>query len=170
MGRIARHLGGAILAGAMGLAVPTPALSQVNAGYIRSWKLMERAADIKPRPPSGPVRPLNINDIEVREIEAAATKVLPGAIVNIGPVRTGCACEDGPKCTDQVWVLASTSSATKGMLFSRINGTWDLGPVQKWWVEYEKLNGRRRSFARQSEFYEAQRRLLEQMPLCSAYK
>jgi hypothetical protein len=152
------------------MIVTSSAHSETNAEYLRAWKLLDQARRIKPRQPSGHARELNINDIEVRELQTVAAKVLPKAIVNIGPVSTGCACEDGPNCTDQVWVVASTSSETKGLLFSRINGTWQLGPVQKWWVEYEKLNDSRRSFAKPSEFYEAQRLLLEKMPLCSAYK
>jgi hypothetical protein len=113
---------------------------------------------------------LNINDIEVREIQDAASRVLPRSIASIGPVSTGCACEDGPKCSDQVWVVASTATQTRGLLFSRVNGTWEIGPVQKWWLEYEQLEARRSSFPKMSEYYEAERLLLERMPLCSAYK
>ncbi len=148
----------------------TSTRAETNTEYLRTWKLLDQARRIRPRQPSGHVRELNINDIEIRELQAAAAQVLPRALVNIGPVSTGCACEDGPNCTDQVWVVASTAAEAKGLLFSRINGAWMLGPVQKWWVEYDRLNDGRRSFAKASEFYEAQRRLLEKMPLCSAYK
>jgi hypothetical protein len=49
------------------------------------------------------LRELNISEDEVREIQSAALQVSPGSIVNISGVVTGCPCEDGLGCSDQVW-------------------------------------------------------------------
>ena len=125
---------------------------------------------IEPMRPSGPLRAVNISDLEVREIQAAAATVLPKAIVTIGSVTSGCPCQDGPECTDQVWVIASTAVKTRGLLFSRIDDTWGVGPVQKWWMEYLELDAHPEHFPKYSEFLAAEAELVDRMPVCASGK
>ena len=112
---------------------------------------------------------INISDIEVREIQAAANTLLPKAIVNIGGVTVRCPCEDGPKCTDQVWVVAWRPTHTTGMLFSHIDGKWIVGPVQKWWLEYQQLLDRQRTLSN-FDFQVAEDKLFEKLPKCTGEK
>ncbi len=81
----------------------------------------------------GPLREENISDEEVREIEAVMTEYFPGAIVNIGGVTAGCPCEDGVSCDSQVWVVAHRANRSNGLMLSRIEDHWTVGPLQKWW-------------------------------------
>jgi len=107
----------------------------------------ERAMHIyksKPRRIDEPLRDTNISDIEVREIESVTRELHPGAIVNISGVTAGCPCEDGPTCEDQVWVVAHRNALSKGLMLSRIENHWTVGPVQKWWLRYDDLQTRRR--------------------------
>jgi hypothetical protein len=105
----------------------------------RQWS---RARQLRPRRPTDPLREANISDEEVRQIEGAARAVFPTAMVNISGVTTGCPCEDGPGCTDQVWVVAWQSEESRGLKLSRIDGEWVVGPVQRWWLRYEELGKR----------------------------
>src|SRR5688572_4197393 len=67
--------------------------------------VMRRARDNAPNRRDAPLRELNLTDEEVREIQAATRNYLPADYLNISPVVTGCACEDGPDCKEQVYVL-----------------------------------------------------------------
>lgn len=87
-----------------------------------------------------PARSANIVDQEVLEIEAVMREQHPGAVVNIGTVVSECACEDGPTCTEQVWVVAYLPQASQGLQLSRIDGRWQLGPLQQWWLRFEAFN------------------------------
>ena len=87
----------------------------------------------------GPLREENISDDEVREIEAVMTEYFPGAIVNIGGVTAGCPCEDGVSCDSQVWVVAHRASRSNGLMLSRIEDHWTIGPLQKWWRLRDRL-------------------------------
>ena len=141
-----------------------------SAEAVRYFNLEFRAFQLRPRPPIGPMRTQNISDVEVLEIQAAAANVMPKAIVNIGSVVTGCPCEDGPNCADQVWVVAFTPEQSAGMLFSRIDGTWGVGPVQKWQLDLQELERRRNTFQKYSDFLTAERALLDRFPVCAAAK
>jgi hypothetical protein len=114
----------------------------LRAKYERIFAIEERMRQIQPRRRDTPVRAENIRDGEVREIQLVTSPVLPGAIINISTVVVGCPCEDGATCTDQVWVLAHRPDKTLGLLLSKINNRWTVGPVQRWWLEYEKLQAR----------------------------
>lgn len=94
-----------------------------------------------------PLRSENVSDSEVREIQSAASALFPGAIVNIGSVVSGCPCEDGSSCSAQVWIVAYRPEKSTGVLLSRIGRQWTVGPVQKWWLDYEarQASGRRLS-------------------------
>jgi hypothetical protein len=56
----------------------------------------------RPNRRDGPLREPNVSDEEVREIQAATHEVFPGSIVNIFAVVTGCLCEEGWACSDQL--------------------------------------------------------------------
>jgi hypothetical protein len=94
-----------------------------------------RAIQIQPRRRDSPARYQNISDEEVREIQVAASTVVGKVVVTIGPVVVGCPCEDGKSCTDQVWILANLPQGTVGLLLSKIGGYWDIGAVQRWWLQ-----------------------------------
>jgi hypothetical protein len=81
---------------------------------------------------------LNISDDEVREIQGASSEVVGKVFVYIGGVTHGCPCEDGSKCTDQVWVQAEVRGKPFGFLLSKIDERWVIGSVQRWWWRYEK--------------------------------
>jgi hypothetical protein len=127
----------------------------------RLFQIEERAMAVRPFRRENPVRSENISDREVAEIEAATSNVMPGAIVNIGTVVTGCPCEDGATCTDQVWIVAYRPDKTMGFLLSRIGGRWTIGPVQRWWWEYNDLLSRR------GNHFAEQDKLMERFPACT---
>jgi len=127
-----------------------------------------QARSVAPRRRDAPARALNISDQEVREIQAVALELVPRAIVNIGTVTTGCACEDGAACTEQVWIVASDAARAKGLQLSRIDGRWRLGTVQAWWLRYDELLSRRTQFAGWREFETAERKLLDEFPACTS--
>ncbi|MFK8014027.1 MAG: hypothetical protein AB8G17_01130 [Gammaproteobacteria bacterium] len=130
----------------------------------------------EPRPNHGKaLRYENLSDIEVREIERIALEINPGSIVSIGGVTVGCPCEDGANCTDQVWIVADNEVRSLGIMFSRIDGQWAVGPVQHWWLDLAALR-RRFATARErnpDERYslygqqqEEMQQLIERFPLC----
>jgi len=91
----------------------------------------------------GPLRAENISDEEVREIESIGLGLMPGALVNISGVVTGCPCEEGASCSDQVWIVVYRPGESKGVQLSKIGGRWGIGPLQQWWFDYETLSARR---------------------------
>jgi len=93
------------------------------------------------RPASMTLREDNITDEEVREIQSVMKEVAADAIVHIGGVMTGCNCEEGPDCTDQVWVIAYKPERSDGFTLSRIKGEWSLGVLPKWTLENLRLEG-----------------------------
>ena len=110
---------------------------------VQLRKVEDRAKEIRPYRREVPVREENIRDREVEEIRLEMANVMPGAIVNIGTVVTGCPCEDGSSCSAQVWTVAHRPEESAGVLLSKINGHWTIGPVQRWWWEYQELLARR---------------------------
>jgi hypothetical protein len=155
------------------LAVTLTAAAEVSTDYVaelrKRWALEDHAHRLKPGPPIGKFRTDNISDIEVREVQVAANNILPKAIVSIAGVTVGCPCEDGPKCSDQVWVVGWEPGQTTGLLFSRIDGKWIVGPVQKWWLDYQELLQRSRALS-YYDFQVEQDKLLERMPKCTGEK
>ncbi len=100
---------------------------------------IDRIWQTQPRRREGPLRELNLSDNEVREIQALVFQIYPGAILNISGVVTGCPCEEGPTCTDQVWVVAHNAGQINGLQLSRVGGRWTIGVVQRWWSDYQRL-------------------------------
>jgi hypothetical protein len=140
----------------------------------------ERRAKIERRDYIGSTRPRrneaylrrdNITDEEVKEIQGAARSVLPEALVNIGGVSSDCPCEDGPGCSAQVWVVAYDPKETVGLMFTKSDGHWGIGPVQNWWLRYDDLQDRRpdwRNDAKMIAWYEQQEALYAAFPACGA--
>lgn len=113
----------------------------------------------------GPLRETNISDLEVREIQAIAATVSPGAIVNISGVVTGCPCEDGPACTDQVWIVAHRANQSRGLQLSKIDDHWAIGAVQQWWLDWDSLVASRRQMSR-NDFFAAEEAMQARLPQC----
>jgi len=134
----------------------------------RLWAIEKRINETRPQRRDAPLRQENIRDEEVREILGAARGIVPEAIVNISGVVTGCPCEEGPTCSDQVWILASTAEKTLGLQLSKIGNAWTIGLIQRWWFEYEALQTRRTTFRSYSEYRDAENTLTEKFPMCAA--
>ena len=101
-------------------------------------------------------------------MQSAAFEVLPHAFVSIGTVVTGCPCEDGAMCTDQVWVMAADKKRAVGLLLSRIDGRWEIGPVQRWWLRREALDARFTGDYSYGEYKQAEHELTLEFPACEA--
>jgi hypothetical protein len=127
-----------------------------------------RVDEVRPARRDVPLRSENITDVEVREVQLAARDVVPRAIVNISGVVVGCPCEDGPSCADQVWIVASRPDKTVGLLLSKIDGHWAIGPVQRWWLSYAELQARQAKYKSYAEYLRAEQNLLEVFPVCAA--
>jgi hypothetical protein len=139
--------------------------AQMAAYHERLWKIEERAGALYPRRRDTPMRDLNISDNEVREIEAIARRHLLNSMLNISPVVAGCACEEGPLCTDQVFVVATTATQTVSLQLSRIRNAWVVGPVQRWWTQFSALQARRSEMGYR-RFDDAKNQLLLDFPMC----
>jgi hypothetical protein len=113
-------------------AVATILESKHHPHINRIWQTQPRRRD-------GPLRELNLSDNEVREIQALAFQIYPGSILNISGVVTGCPCEEGPMCTDQVWIVAHSAGQINGLQLSHVGGSWTIGVVQRWWSDYQRL-------------------------------
>jgi hypothetical protein len=90
--------------------------------------------------------------------------VYPGAILYISGVVTGCPCEEGPSCSDQVWVVPQNELKTNRTLLSRISGRWTIGPIQEWWLNKAHLEADYHLTAGQRA--EALDALWEKFPAC----
>lgn len=124
----------------------------------RAWLLAPKRRD-------EPLRYLNISDNEVREIQLVAEKYLPKALLNISPVVTGCPCEEGPQCTDQVYIVAETAQSSKGLQLSRVRNAWIVGGIQQWYFRFEELLARRGMMEFQA-FMRAESELYREFPVC----
>jgi hypothetical protein len=114
---------------------------------------------------NAPLRKVNINDEEVREIQGVVHEVVPGAIVLISGVAEGCPCEDGPNCSAQVWTAIDRSEKIRSLQLSDINEQWVIGPVQQWYLDSAKLE--RSKFPTRDEYLAARATLDNRYPTCS---
>lgn len=128
-------------------------------------QVVARAIELRPRRRDTPLRYVGISDNEMREVAQVAREFVPRALVNVSPVVTGCPCEEGPQCTDQLYVIANTAQSTVGLQLVRIEDTWSVGTVQKWWLKKDGLDSRRRTMTQQ-EFELAEITLLRSFPAC----
>jgi hypothetical protein len=128
--------------------------------------IMVRAFELQPRRRDTPMRELNITDSEVREIQAIAARYAMHSMLNISPVIAGCPCEEGPLCTDQVYVVAELPGKTVGLELSRVRNAWGVGAVQKWWTRYSEL---REKFPKMDfrTWMSARNELLLEFPRCT---
>ena len=102
---------------------------------------------IKPRPlrPSpvltnvSIIRQTDLQDIEIEQIDTTSKLFMPDSATMIGTVTMGCPCANGPTCSEQVWVTVYTQDDVKSLMYSKINNTWTIGPVQKWWLKHDAL-------------------------------
>jgi len=129
---------------ASGLAALAVAQDQASARLAASYSnrpqdARNRAWQLLPKRRDEPLRYLNISDYEVREIQLVAEKYLPKVLLNISPVVTGCPCEEGPQCTDQVYIVAESGQSSRGLQLSRVKNAWVVGTVQQWYLKYEEL-------------------------------
>ncbi|HEX6638430.1 MAG TPA: hypothetical protein VF033_12305 [Steroidobacteraceae bacterium] len=124
------------------------------------------ARTIYPHRRDTPLRDLNITDDEVREVLVIARKYHMPELVNISPVVTGCPCEEGAGCTEQVYLTAHTEAGALGLQLSRHKNLWTVGAVQKWWLEYAELRARETVLS-PADYLRARAQLLLSLPVCS---
>jgi hypothetical protein len=124
-----------------------------------------RVEQLRPQRRDTPLRELNISDDEVREIQVVAEKLLPKVLLNISPVVADCPCEEGPQCTDQVYILAESGQTSKGLQLSRIKNSWIVGNIQQWWLRYDELRARRNKMDFDA-YWSARNELLREFPAC----
>jgi hypothetical protein len=126
-----------------------------------------RAQEIQPKRRDEPLRELNITDEEVREIQSVTRSYIPNSYVNISSVVTGCPCEEGPGCEDQVYVLADAGTKTVGLQLSRIEKVWKVGDVQKWWLANDRLSAKRDTMD-PIDYQNAVMKLAREFPVCAS--
>lgn len=127
---------------------------------------------------AGHLRYENISDAEVQEIQQVVAKLAPGVMINIGSVIEGCGCAEGTACTDQVRVVSQRSSQPFVLLLSKMNGRWDIGPVEKWERDNAELYRRRAEMigpadspdyhSHRAAYWERVRQLDEARPRCES--
>lgn len=156
-------------AGAQDRAVPRVDREQYSRDLLHMWAVMSRANLRVPKRRDTPLRELNLTDEEVREIQAATKSYLPADYLNISPVVTGCACEDGPECKEQVYVLADAGTSAKGLQLSRIKNAWTVGTLQQWWLNLGRLEERRGKLDHM-EYERALIALTREYPMCAKTK
>jgi hypothetical protein len=139
-----------------------------SGGWKRRLLRDERIFKTRPVRRDGPLRDLNVSDDEVREIRSIVLAIQPGSILNISGVVSGCACEVGPSCSDQVWIVAHGQGRTRGLQLSRIGGRWAVGTVQQWWFDFERLENSRQSFRSAADYYAEVQKLYDNFPACAA--
>ncbi len=91
----------------------------------------------KPVLQNGPLRYENITDNEVREIRQRLDDQSLGDIVSISGVVAACGCEEVAACTDQVAIDLVKAGQPRRVIMSHVNGKWDLGRLQAWWLRLE---------------------------------
>ena len=172
----------------IGFAIVVSLLIGIGSGWAQNAepeRRMSRAerADMqrqiwwsRPRRRDTPLREVNISDREVREIETIMRQRYPGSIVYISGVVSDCPCNDGPKCTDQVWSVATLGDVNNEIALSRIEGAWAVGPLQEWWIirdriyELSRKDGEKAREDRQLDYREMRRRIREHeeaFPFCT---
>jgi len=146
------------------------AVAQEQRGSMLSASSMRpdpryRAWQLRPKRRDEPLRYLNISDYEVREIQEVARAYLPKVLLNISPVVTGCPCEEGPQCTDQVYIVAQTSHDSRGLQLSRVRNAWVVGAVQQWYLKFEELHAREPKLS-YLDMIRAEGELYREFPVC----
>ncbi|MCA0894812.1 hypothetical protein [Microbulbifer agarilyticus] len=135
MNAIIKTLAFSLLVVSLGVFAEEKPVRKKEKGPSERYRILKA----KPRRFQGENRQENLNDIEVREILAATQTIYPREVVTIDAVKSECPCEDGASCDAQVWVVVYKPGKTDGLMLSRIEGRWTVGPLQKWWLKYEPL-------------------------------
>jgi hypothetical protein len=130
----------------------------------RRYRVEERISRTFPTRRDGPLRKVNLSDDEAREIQSVMAPIYPGVILNISGVVKGCPCEEGPSCSDQVWVVPQNDVKTPGVLLSHTSGHWAVGPVQQWWMDRAALEAD--GSLTPGQRFEALDSLWEKFPAC----
>jgi hypothetical protein len=141
--------------------------SLTAAEFEKRWQIEQRAHELYPRRRDSPLRYQNITDGEVREIQRLAAASSFREVVNISAVVTGCACEEGADCTEQVYILGKYEERIVGMQLSRMKNRWSIGRVQRWWLDYAALQARQPQMER-AAYEQARGRMLLEFPMCPA--
>ena len=132
------------------------------------WFRHIRTSD--PSRPTGPLRQDNVTDEEVSEIQRSALEAYPDAIVSISGVTRGCGCEEGSKCTEQVWLALNRDASTWSLVLSKIDKHWKVGAVQSWWLRYSAHQRANPQLfvrnPRQAAWEEENQQLLNKFPAC----
>jgi hypothetical protein len=124
-----------------------------------------RINELKPARRDTPLRELNISDNEVREIQSLAARYKMSTMLNISPVVAGCPCEDGPLCTDQVYIVSELPEKPVGLQLSRVRNAWVVGPVQRWWLRYASFEASEPK-TDYFKYRQARNNLLLEFPMC----
>ena len=136
-----------------------------RAQTMKRMRIENRAHELRPRRRDEPLRYLNISDDEVREIQLMAEKYLPKVLLNISPVVTGCPCEEGPQCTDQVYIVAETRAVIERA--ADVTSQECLGCRERAAVVVEARRARRQTGKMGYEKYEsAMNELVRDFPMC----
>jgi hypothetical protein len=162
------RLGRAAVPLALLLCATGLAQNSTDAQRCEDFQLYRHILTAEPRP-NGLLRSENITDEEVREVQRAALDVYPDSIVSISGVTDGCGCEEGSSCTAQVWLALYRENQTHSLALSRIDGHWQVGAVQKWWLLYTAHKTSFPGFGRGTKhlaWQEDNQRLLDGFPAC----
>ena len=127
--------------------------------------IFQRARELYPRRRDTPLRYLNITDNEVREIQRLAAGIHIVELLNISPVVTGCTCEEGPDCTEQLSIVGKYKDHSIEIQLSRLRNRWSIGRVQRWWLEFAALQAREPLMDRR-EFDKARSIKVLEFPMC----
>jgi hypothetical protein len=153
--------------GELGQLIQSPQSQVLTAQWQKSLQasnVYRRRAETAYRSP-GPLRAVNINDEEIRQIESVVRDVFPGAIVTISGVTQGCPCEDGPACSAQVTTAIYRDNTMRGLALSDINEHWVIGPLQQWYLDAAKL--KRTAFSNNAAHAAALQALDDRYPTCA---
>ena len=135
------------------------------AQVMQRMDLVARAFELRPRRRDTPLRYLNISDNEMREIQQVAANHLSKTVLNVSPVVEGCPCEEGPMCTEQVYVVTYASDKAIGLQLSRTKKVWKVGVVQLWWSKYDALRAQQEKMGYRA-FVSAESELFRDFPIC----
>jgi len=139
--------------------------SLVDAEMAKREAIFQRARELYPVRRDTPLRYLNITDNEVREIQRLADSIHIPELLNISPVVTGCACEEGPDCTEQVTIVGKYRDQEMEIQLSRLRNRWSIGRVQRWWIEYAALRARE-PLMDPREYAKARDLRIAEFPMC----
>jgi hypothetical protein len=148
------------------------ARAQIDAREAQALKrsqIQSRAYELRPRRRDAPMRYVNLSDNEMREIQEVASKHLSNTLLNVSPVIEGCPCEEGPLCTDQVYVVTQASEKSVGLQLSLVKKVWKVGVVQSWWLKYDALHAEARASGKRFDYEKlvrAESELLRDFPTC----